>query len=46
MINKESWFDEGDRCSPGPGAHELKRLNKTNLPIWSIGKDDQRDTFL
>ena len=21
LYYKESWFDEGDRCSPGPGTH-------------------------
>jgi hypothetical protein len=41
-----SWFDEGDRCSPGPGTHEIKRLNKTNPPNWSAGKVEERDTFL
>lgn len=36
---KKSWFDEGDRCSPGPGAHDPARLNITNPPKWSASKD-------
>ena len=46
LFTEESWFDEGDRCAPGPGAHDPARTNHNNPPVWGTSKDKERDSFL
>lgn len=46
ISEEESWFDEGDRCSPGPGAHSPAIPYATNPPQWGTSRDRERDSFL
>ena len=45
-LYSASWFDNGDKTLPGPGAHDNVRLDKTNPPGWKLGTSAERDTFL
>lgn len=45
MFYAGSWFDEGDRSIPGPGAHNYEHFETKEKPKWTIGRDTIRDTF-